>query len=165
MGRSLLHLTHRFFEVLRARPLDDAETTHARTILGPDLWPLFVAQQVPDQRHGFNAGKKLTGKPHDLVAAAMLHDVGKADSSLGVIGRSVATVLITLRLPMTARMRRYRDHGELGAVSLESAGAPPVAVLFARHHQGKRPETITLDDWETLIWADEPGMPRGGSRA
>jgi hypothetical protein len=164
MGRRLRHLTHRIYEWWGARPLDEAEITLARSMLSPDLWPLFASQQVADQRHGFNAGRKLTGNArNELVTAAMLHDVGKAESSLGVIGRSVATVLMTLRLPMTDRMRRYRDHGELGAASLESAGAPMIAVLFARHHQGERPDSIGPEDWKALIWADEPGMPSSGS--
>jgi hypothetical protein len=164
MGRSLRHLSHRFFEVLGARRLDDAETALAREWLGSDLWPLFDSQQISDQRHGFNAGKKLAGTARrDLVVAAMLHDVGKVDSSLGVIGRTIATVLMALGVLMTARMRRYRDHGLLGAMKLEAAGAPSIAVLFARHHQGERPESIQKDDWDTLIWADEPGMPREGA--
>jgi hypothetical protein len=164
MGRSLRHLSHRFFEVLGARPLDEIETLLAREWLGADLWPVFAGQQTADQRHGFNAGKKLAGTVRrDLVVAAMLHDVGKVDSSLRVIGRTFATVLMSLRLPMTARMRRYRDHGALGALKLESAGAPTIAVLFSRHHQGERPESIPAEDWDMLIWADEPGMPREGA--
>ncbi|MCI0679110.1 MAG: hypothetical protein L0Z63_08750 [Actinobacteria bacterium] len=160
MGRSLPHLAHRFFEVLRAKPLDAEEEALAKSWLDDGLWALFTGQQTADQRHGFHAGAKLrnVGRP-DLAVAAMLHDVGKTASRLGVIGRSVATVLMTLRAPMSPRMRMYRDHGELGARTLETAGAPTIAVAFAQHHQGERPAEIPDSDWALLIWADEPGMP------
>jgi hypothetical protein len=60
---------------------------------------------------------------------------------------------------MRGRLGRYRDHGELGARDLEEVGAPPVAVLFARHHQWERPDGIDPEDWSRLIRADEPGIP------
>jgi hypothetical protein len=164
MSRPVRHLAHRFFEVLSARPLDSHELAEAAARVGPELWPLFLTQQTADQRHAYQAGSKMSIGSHEpeLVLAAMMHDVGKAESGLGVIGRTTATLLMALGLPMPARLGRYRDHGPIGAAKLEDAGAPTIVVLFARHHQGERPAGITPEDWDSLIRADEPGMPGNG---
>jgi hypothetical protein len=163
MSRTVRHLGHRFFEVLFAKRLDADELAQAADWLEPELWSPFISQQRADQRHGFNAARKVAvfrpGRP-DLVQAAMLHDVGKRMSNLGVIGRTFATILIGLGAPLGDRVRQYRDHGEIGADELAALGAPEVVVLFARHHSSERPEGMTAGDWGALILADEPGMPR-----
>ncbi|MEX0864369.1 MAG: hypothetical protein WD269_05780 [Acidimicrobiia bacterium] len=162
MSRSLRHLSHRFFEVLLAKPLDSHELTRAASWVEPGLWEIFIDQQTADQRHCYRAGAKIASDPtnhQDLVVAAMMHDVGKRASRLGVLARIIATLLMAIGAPMSRRMARYRDHGALGADELERAGAPPIAVLFARHHQEDRPDSIAAGDWATLIRADEPGMP------
>lgn len=94
------------------------------------------------------------GGDRDVVVAALVHDVGKSHSRLGPVGRAVATVLMYLRLPMTERMQRYWDHGKLGAADLAAAGAPTVAVAFARHHQFGRPEEMDRTTWNLLRNAD-----------
>jgi hypothetical protein len=161
MGRTPLHLAQRFFEVLLAKPLTVEESDLVESWVDPALWVLFTAQQAADQRHGYNAALKVAGAggSSELVVAALMHDVGKSRSRLGVLGRTWATVLMALGAPMSGRLSRYRDHGELGAMDLEQVGAPVVAVLFARHHQWERPDGIGPDDWSKLIWADEPGIP------
>lgn len=121
------------------------------------LLDLFLEQQVADQRHGLEVMRHVARSgvtDPDVLAAAALHDIGKRHSRLGPVGRSVATVLMLARLPMTRRMRRYVDHGELGAVDLERAGAPALVVGFARHHQWGRPHGFPAPDWQTLRAAD-----------
>lgn len=125
--------------------------------LTPELWALFTGQQIADQRHGLEAGLRVITAgvdDPDLIVAALVHDVGKSHSRIGVIRRSVATLLMYFRLPMTSRMRLYRDHGKLGAEDLEQAGAPQIAVLFARHHQYGRPPAIDATTWDLLRAAD-----------
>jgi hypothetical protein len=162
MSRTLRHLSHRFFEVLVAKRLDSHELARAASWVEPGLWEIFIDQQTADQRHGYRAGSKIASDPtnhKNLVVAAMMHDVGKRHSRLGVVGRTVATLLMAIGAPMSRRMARYRDHGALGADELERAAAPPIAVLFARHHQDDRPDSIATGDWAILTRADEPGMP------
>lgn len=151
------HLARRFFGVLFARRLSSEELAWVASRLPEPLWELFISQQVADQRHGLEAGRRIVAAgvdDNDLVTAALLHDVGKRHSHLGAVARSVATLLIVLRLPMTARMRQYRDHGKLGAVDLTEAGAPEVVVSFARYHQFGRPVDMTVETWNALRSAD-----------
>lgn len=90
----------------------------------------------------------------DLIKAAVLHDVGKSHANLGAFGRSLASVFIKLRLPLSKRMIAYRDHGKHGAVALREAGAPDLAITFADSHHGERPAEISVDDWDLLQLAD-----------
>lgn len=131
--------------------------------LGPDLFGLFASQQTTDQRHGYATGRRVLdwgGTDPDLIAAAVLHDVGKRHSRLGAVGRTFATLLIATGIPLPGRLAAYRDHGALGAQDLEEAGAPEIVVLFARHHQGDRPDSIPEAIWETLHSADLATKPR-----
>lgn len=130
--------------------------------MGDELLDLFMSQQVADQRHGYEIGKAVADAGHrqELVAAAALHDVGKRHSHLGAVRRSLATVLMALRVPLRGSWKAYRDHGPLGAVDLELAGGSKLAVGFARHHQHRRPADMSPDDWAVLNAADLGALPR-----
>jgi putative nucleotidyltransferase with HDIG domain len=91
--------------------------------------------------------------------AALLHDIGKRHARLGLIGRSVASVLILLGLPLGQRMRTYRDHGMVAARELVGLSLPSLVVDFAMHHHGRRPPTIDPGIWDALIHADQPAKP------
>lgn len=123
---------------------------------------VFFAQSDADQRHGYHAALTvLTAgvRDRDVLMAALLHDVGKRHARLEVIGRSLVSILILLGLPLTERMRAYRDHGMVGARELASLSVPSVVVDFAMHHHGERPPTIDPVVWEVLIAADQPPKP------
>lgn len=124
---------------------------------------VFFAQGTADQRHGLHAASVVMGGggAADTIVAALLHDIGKRNARLGVVGRSIASILILLRMPLTSRMRAYRDHGISGAAELARLGAPSLAVDFALHHHGRRPPTIPPDVWDLLVAADEPRKVTG----
>ena len=42
----------------------------------------------------------------------------------------------------------------MGARELEDAGAELLVVMYARHHHGLRPDSISTQDWEVLDAAD-----------
>lgn len=136
------------------------------TWVGSELAVIFFQQADADQRHGYEAGQFVSsfspGKT-ELVMAAVLHDIGKRHSGLGVIGRSVASILILLRIPLPAKMRLYRDHGDIGASELELLGAPTVVADFTRHHHGSPPSGFDLEAWKLLQDADQP--PKARTRA
>jgi hypothetical protein len=104
-------------------------------------------------------------KDKDVIVAALTHDIGKRHAGLGLVGRSVASLMIITGLPLTERMRDYRDHGLIAARELSEVPAPSLAIEFALHHHGERPETIEAQIWDALVAADQPpktlGMLRG----
>lgn len=96
------------------------------------------------------------------MLAALFHDVGKAESALGIPGRVVATTLSLLvgrdavgawarRSDRLGRLGLYLDHPAVGERLILEAGGPPDAARWARVHQ-----TTT---------ADVPGMPERVRRA
>lgn len=119
---------------------------------------MFFDQQAIDQHHALSVARRAAeaapNRP-DLVLAALLHDIGKRHSSLGISARVAASLLTITRLPVIGRWRLYLDHGRLGADDLTAAGAPPLAVAFARdHHRGEAPAGVDPADWATLRRAD-----------
>ena len=159
MSNSLGHLTRRFFDVLSATPLSTKEKDAVESWLTVELSRVFFDQMDADQRHGYQAAISVIADGHSetgLIVAALMHDIGKRHGRLGAVGRSVATVLNFLRLPLSDRMTQYRDHGGIGARELVELEAPPIAIEFAQHHQSRRPETIEPHIWEVLLAADQP---------
>jgi len=152
------HLIGRFFRVLAAGPLTDEECREVESWLDrEEEADIYRRQSVADQRHGLEAARRVAavrGDRRDLVRAALLHDVGKRWSNLGVIERSLASLFTKLRLPVRGSWRRYLDHGLLGAEELSRLDSGTMVVDFARHHHGLRPMTIPPDEWDLLKSVD-----------
>ena len=112
-----------------------------------------------DRRHAVGVAKRVEAAmgaeaTAPVLAAALLHDVGKVESGLGVFGR-VAATLATERL-RTPRMAAYRRHAELGAGLLELAGSDPVTVAWAReHHLPAERWTVPAEVGAALKAADD----------
>ncbi len=151
------HLAARFFGHLTAEPPGPEDQHFVHEYLDGPCAELFWSQSFPDQRHAVNVARRVsTALPNDpgAVEAALLHDIGKLQSNIGAVSRSLATVLDAVRMPMTPRMRAYRDHGERGAVALEETGCGSLAVAFARYHPGPAPADTDSVRWEALVDAD-----------
>ena len=89
-----------------------------------------------------------------VVAAALLHDVGKIEARFGVYLRTMATisgkavkhdpVIIdawTRTTGITRRVGLYLEHARLGGDLLAIAGSDPLTVAWARQHH------MVEDDW------------------
>ncbi|NDC46896.1 MAG: hypothetical protein EBZ68_04880, partial [Actinobacteria bacterium] len=66
--------------------------------------------------------------------AALLHDIGKIEASLGTVARVAATLLG----PRTGRFRAYHEHEARGAALLQAAGSDAVTVALVAG-QGDEP--------------------------
>ena len=125
----------------------------AQTVLTPDAFAQFRRQPHHDQRHAIGVARAvqadLAATPYAdddrWLAAALLHDIGKLDSGLGVWGRVTATVSATVAghdmadswsqgRGFTRRVGLYLRHPELGADRIRLAGAPEEAACWAAAH-------------------------------
>lgn len=102
-----------------------------------DLWRRMSG---PDRRHAVAVARTAGGdRPRPVVAAALLHDVGKIDAGLGTFARSAVTAAALVagrdRLARgSGRAARYLRHDQIGAELLTAAGSDPLTVAWAREH-------------------------------
>jgi hypothetical protein len=118
--------------------------------LTPPQAELF--QQMPrcDQRHGldvFYALRKKQHDDHDLLVAALLHDVGKRGGRLRLWHRVLIVLIEALGPQLLDRLARqerrswrypffvHQRHPELGAELAQAAGCSPITVELIRRHQ------------------------------
>ncbi|MBT8208013.1 MAG: HDIG domain-containing protein [Acidimicrobiia bacterium] len=151
------HLIARFFGHVLAKPPTTDEATIVNTFLSERERILWWRQSVGDQRHALLAAHHVLSQipeNRSAVRAALLHDLGKRHCRLGAIGRSLATVIGALGLPQRGRFQTYLDHGKLGAAELETLGAEPIVVDFARLHTEGMPPGVDEALWSVLFAAD-----------
>lgn len=141
-----MHQRVRQFREASVRP-SAADYALAQESLAPPLLALFKAQHERDIVHSARTARWLIDRGHGdagLIAAALLHDVGKgqqrrrdrvayvaagwlrADSRLGAQAS---------RFELRRAVERSRTHCETGAAMLVQANAPERVVdLVRRHH-------------------------------
>jgi len=150
------HLAKRFFWSLRVHALTESDLIELAGWIEGAALELYLSQPLADQRHGLDSARFVVagGGTPEAVAAALFHDVGKRHASLGVLGRTTATLLSRFGLPTPGRLGVYLNHGELGAAELTKLGFGSLVVDFARHHHGPRPVTIGQANWDLLVAGD-----------
>jgi putative nucleotidyltransferase with HDIG domain len=157
---SVAHLARRFAESLLpidASPTDDA---WARSSLLPGEVALWDRMSRQDRRHSARVARDvdrmLASPPRPVIAAALLHDIGKVASGLGTFGRVVATLVGALRgREVGGRVGQYLQHDRIGAELLATAGSDPLTVAWAAEHHRPRPTwTVDLATADALKLAD-----------
>lgn len=144
------HLARRFAGSLWPFGPSAEDEAWARSHLLPGEAALWGRMSRADRRHAAGVARRVAGALGDradrpVVAAALLHDVGKVESGLGTYGRVVATIAAAAAGRETAGMwsegrgftRRvglYLRHPRLGADLLALAGSDPLTVAWAREH-------------------------------
>lgn len=126
----------------------------------------------PDRRHSAAVARRVeralgheASRP--VLAAALLHDVGKVESGLRTYGRVVATMSAKVAGAETAytwrgqrgfarRVGLYLLHPEIGADLLALAGSDPLTVAWTReHHLPPSEWTVRRDLADALKSADD----------
>ncbi len=146
-------------------PLSAREHQEVAGQLSADALRLFESMSPADQRHSLRVFRGLHARgwsDRDSLAAALLHDVGKAAGRVPfwtrpvvVIGKRCAPRLLTRlavyplegkRLPRWRRSLSYAWwHAEVGAELAAAAGLSERAVRYIRmHHRPDCPELAEL---------------------
>jgi hypothetical protein len=152
------HLARRFFGALRPGGPRPADTAWAETALEPGEFALWSKMPNHDRRHSIVVAHRveaqLAGTEYEgdtrWPAAALLHDVGKLDSHLSVVGRVLATMAggaaghewadaWTTKRGVTRRFGLYLKHPQLGRDRILMAGGrPEVARWAGAHHDAEQ---------------------------
>ena len=136
----MLHLAKRALTSFRDHAVTPSDISLAQSILLPDEFLLWSRLQNRDQRHSldvlhrFNA--LVPSASRDERAAALLHDVGKCESTLGWWGRIAATVLGG----RTSAFRAYLNHEEIGLQLLADVSSPRTLEVL----QGKNDDSVVV---------------------
>jgi hypothetical protein len=172
-----LHLARRFVRALWPGAPRAEDVAWVAGILDADELELWRALPNHDQRYTIRVARtvdeQLTGTEfagdERWLAAALLHDAGKLDAGLGVVGRSVATVMGaaagSARVERWAhssglrrRMAWYLHHDDRGADLIRAVGGRDEAArwAWAHHHRERwRASGIPLPVAEVLEAADD----------
>ena len=154
------HLARRFFGSLRPGGPKKPDEEWARSQLLPAEVALWARISKPDRRHAVGVARRVErALGHEatrpVLAAALLHDVGKIESGLRTYGRVVATLcgMIVSRDQAKVWMRSrgftrkvglYLQHPELGGDLLGMAGSDPLTETWTREHH-KPEEQWSID--------------------
>jgi hypothetical protein len=170
----LTHLAGRFFGSLRPGGPRAADRDWAESQLLDDEVPLWRRMSGADRRHAAGVARRVevalgNEATRPVLAAALLHDVGKVESGLSTYGRVIATVsgAVIGRDPetikawtrtrgFTRRVGLYLQHPKLGGDLLGMAGSDPLTEAWAReHHLPEDQWTVPVAIGEALKAADD----------
>lgn len=137
------------FALTLIAPLRPVDHAYVGAHLSPALHALFRRMPRAEQLHGIDIARQLAAQDHrdpDLIAAALLHDVGKIVAPPRLWER-VIVVLVEHAAPTFAAfcpLRGFvarRRHPEWGAHLAARAGASPrTSDLIRRHHAPPGPD-------------------------
>lgn len=144
-----------FWQQMWPQPLLPEEEQTVARMLSPAEQQLFARFGASDRRHGYRVMCALcaAGQTHpELLAAALLHDVGKTKVRLSVWQRSLIVLgqlffpgrlalwgagePVGWKRPFVVKMQ----HAAWGAEMAATAGSSPLTVWLIGHHQDRAPD-------------------------
>lgn len=165
-----VHLARRFIGSLSPLPIDPADDAWVRQVLGHGETALWDRMPLADRKHAAGVAREVARELGDpgraVLAAALMHDVGKIESGFGPLGRVLATIIGVVYGRETAahwagtgirgRIGRYLRHDQIGAELLADARADPLTVTWAReHHLDPGRWSLDADLGRALATADD----------
>ena len=168
--KTFWHLVKRFFGSLKQKTVSEEDLLWVENILSQEEMHLWQTMPENDKCHSIEVARRtgtLLGKLEpEVLAAALLHDVGKAKNQAGLWVRVFAT-LLGLALParkkerwakksgITGKIGQYLQHPAQGADLLRAAGSVPLVIAWAEeHHLPERAWTINPEIGNILNAAD-----------
>jgi hypothetical protein len=139
-GGHLGHLIRRFVGSLSRRAVPASDERWALSSLLDAERQLWLRCSIADQRHTIAVARRACelspklAQPGErpVLAACLLHDIGKLDAGLGTFGRVLATVWGAARGERaergSGRIARYLRHEPIGATMLAAAGSDELTV-------------------------------------
>jgi HD domain len=166
------HLVRRFVGSLRPGGPAPDDDLWAVGLMVPGEVLLWRRMSGADRRHAVGVARRVDAAlgaraSRPVLAAALLHDVGKIDSRLGPVRRAAATVAGMVagrtavqrwrgRAGIVGRTGRYLCHDEIGADLLADAGSDGLTVAWAReHHLAPGRWSVPTDVAQALKAADD----------
>jgi hypothetical protein len=161
------HLAVRFFGALSPAGPSESDEAWALGSLLEGEQALWHSMSGPDRRHAVGVARDTVrllapdDPPRGVIAAALLHDVGKVSSALGTFSRVGVTLAAMAvgrrrlvdwagsgrpreRPSVRARVGQYLAHDRLGAELLEAAGSEALTSTWAGEHH-LEPARWTVD--------------------
>lgn len=158
MIKTVHYRVGQFIQALTAR-VPEKDIEQAVRVLTPAAQALFRRQAIQDQRHALAVYHTLcrAGQTNpQLLAAALLHDVGKAAARLPAWERAIIVLLERFAPRLLARLSQESQelgqdlpsgwrrsivvqtlHPEIGARWALEAGCSPLTAALIRRHQDK----------------------------
>lgn len=166
------HRARRFFSSLRPGGPSGADEAWAQAKLLPRELDLWRKMSGPDRRHAVAVARRADEALGDaasrpVLAAALLHDVGKTVADLRTYGRVIATLsgsftdadthaMWVQGRGFTRKVGLYLTYPALGADLLTLAGSDELTVAWAReHHEPPEQWSIPREIGEVLAEADD----------
>ena len=160
------HLAKRFAGSLVPGGPARRDVAWVQRVLAPAEAELWSRMSGPDRRHSVAVARMVHTErpdaPTEVMAAALLHDVGKIHCRLRTFGRVVAT--LTIRLAGTDEVESWRHlsglhrkialyllHPAIGGDDLALAGSHELTVGWAREHHRPRELWMTPREWADLL--------------
>jgi hypothetical protein len=151
----IFYRARQFFGGLSAR-VSDAEVRAAEAVLNPSAYAWFRSLPRDLQWHGLQVMHDLQhagiDRP-DMLAAALLHDAGKAEGASGPLVRAFIVLAVQLAPDWSARRKEinYREaqgidrvlaiayqHPQIAAEKAIACGCDPITIDLIRYHQDYR---------------------------